>query len=569
MSLLEPQVFLSPGSIAAAIETTVANIDSPTELNSLGTSQGELRIARTTQAGDSNETLYYLDTTSSAQDLPYIVTSATAGLKWMAMAGYAHAQALKLKVISTSTPVMTFGNINAYSEINNQNLASGASASSDLVVTADNGTSTTHYVDLGINGSTGGAAPFTTANGAYLYTTDNQLDLSAQGASGAINLSVGATPTILAVFDVTSGVTFNDKTTATKQLRLQIANQTAATIFTFDTGAQTVSRTLSVPVLGANDTIETLATAQTITGAKTFSNTIKGTKSGSGTSAALVLEGGDPIGTAWNFTGGAVNAKLWDLIVTTNEMRWRTDIDAGGASITWMSIIRSGTAITSITLGNATSGQVIVPATTGVTVSVASTNVGSITTAGGIQVAGGSTTNPTYNFTSATTSGMTYSSGVAICDAATRIATFANGSVTFSTAAPTTFQSTTDATSSSTGAVQNSGGQNIAKNLIHRQGRGAGITRTATAAATTTLTSTSTEYQEFTGATTQIVQFPAANLFGAGIAVIYVINNQSTNTVTPTRAGSDTFAGGGTTDPVVAGACTRYASDGISVWLKC
>ena len=289
MSMLEPQVFLTPGAIGAAIETTVANIDSPTELNTLGTSQGELRIARTTGAGDSLETLYYLDTTSSAQDLPYIVTSATTGLKWLAMAGYARNQILKLKAISASTVVSTLGNTNAFAEINNQNLNSGASASSDVVATADNGSSTTHYVDLGINGSTGGAAPFTTANGAYLYTTDNQLDISAQGATGIINMSAGATPTILAVFDITNGVTFNDNTTASKQMRLQIANQTAATIFTFDTGAQTVSRTLSVPVLAGADTIMTLATAQTISGAKTFSTPIGSTSGGTGVNNAGTL----------------------------------------------------------------------------------------------------------------------------------------------------------------------------------------------------------------------------------------------------------------------------------------
>lgn len=297
---LDPQVFLTPGSIAAAIETTVANIDSPTELNSLGTSQGELRIARTAQAGDSNETLYYLDTTSSAQSLPYIVTSATAGLKWLAMAGYAHNQLLKLSAASVNTLVSALGNINDYSEINIRNANASSSASSDLVATADNGTSTTHYVDLGINGSTGGQAPFTIANHAYVYTVENNLNVGATGATGAVNVAVGATPTIVAVFDITNGVTFNDKTTISKQFRYQIANQTAATIFTFDTGAQTVSRTLSVPVLGGNDTIETLATTQTVTGAKTFSaiTTVSNTTSASAANVGALVVGNGAAATS-------------------------------------------------------------------------------------------------------------------------------------------------------------------------------------------------------------------------------------------------------------------------------
>lgn len=130
------------------------------------------------------------------------------------------------------------------------------------------------------------------------------------------------------------------------------------------------------------------------------------------------------------------------------------------------------------------------------------------------------------------------------------------------------FRDTTDATAADTGSVQLDGGADVAKNLLHRQGRGAGVTSTATAAGTTTLTNASTEIQTFTGTTTQTVQFPAANLFGAGIAVCFTINNQSTGTVTPTRAGSDTFQGGGTTDPVLAGASTTYRSNGVSVWLK-
>ncbi len=99
--------------------------------------------------------------------------------------------------------------------------------------------------------------------------------------------------------------------------------------------------------------------------------------------------------------------------------------------------------------------------------------------------------------------------------------------------------------------------------------RAKGVTSTATAAGNTTLAYFSaTEVQTFTGATTQTVTFPAANALGAGIGICYTINNQSSGTVTPTRAGSDTFQGGGTTDPVLAGATTHYISDGVSLWMK-
>ena len=72
-----------------------------------------------------------------------------------------------------------FANQNNYAQINMQNQSSGNLASSDYIATADDGTSTTKYVDLGINGS-GFADPdalFTIvgAEGAYLYASDGEL----------------------------------------------------------------------------------------------------------------------------------------------------------------------------------------------------------------------------------------------------------------------------------------------------------------------------------------------------------------------------------------------------------
>lgn len=104
------------------------------------------------------------------------------------------------------------------------------------------------------------------------------------------------------------------------------------------------------------------------------------------------------------------------------------------------------------------------------------------------------------------------------------------------------------------------------KSLRSVAGLGWGVTSTATAAGTTTLVAASTVIQRFTGATTQTIQFPAANLFGAGIAVVYTIVNESTGIVTPTRAGADTFPSAATTFPVSAGASYTFTSDGVSAW---
>lgn len=49
--------------------------------------------------------------------------------------------------------VQVTGNVDSYSQLNLQNVNNGAYASGDIVVTADNGTDTTHYIDFGIAGS--------------------------------------------------------------------------------------------------------------------------------------------------------------------------------------------------------------------------------------------------------------------------------------------------------------------------------------------------------------------------------------------------------------------------------
>ncbi len=106
---------------------------------------------------------------------------------------------------SSHTGLRIEGNTNSYFQLNLQNASSGASASSDLVITANNGTETTRYVDLGINGSGGGAAPFTTANHAYLYSIDDVLNLGALGTSPNSQIRIhaggGLSPVEIGRFD--------------------------------------------------------------------------------------------------------------------------------------------------------------------------------------------------------------------------------------------------------------------------------------------------------------------------------------------------------------------------------
>jgi hypothetical protein len=72
----------------------------------------------------------------------------------------------------------------SYAQINLQNHNSGSSASSDFVITADNGTENIHYVDLGINSSTYNAGYVGYENDAYLLNAGKDLYVGTVGGSG-------------------------------------------------------------------------------------------------------------------------------------------------------------------------------------------------------------------------------------------------------------------------------------------------------------------------------------------------------------------------------------------------
>lgn len=86
------------------------------------------------------------------------------------------------------------GSIDNYLQINVQNRSAGGNASSDLVATANNGSETTNYIDMGINGGgfTNTSLPMVSGpNNAYLYSTGNDFVLGNATAAKALRLFTG------------------------------------------------------------------------------------------------------------------------------------------------------------------------------------------------------------------------------------------------------------------------------------------------------------------------------------------------------------------------------------------
>ena len=90
--------------------------------------------------------------------------------------------------------IQVFENVNSYAQIVEQNLSTGTKSTTDFVATANNGTDTTYYVDLGIAGSFYDPTSPNNSLGTSLYSNDSYL--YAQGNTSANvggNLVVGST----------------------------------------------------------------------------------------------------------------------------------------------------------------------------------------------------------------------------------------------------------------------------------------------------------------------------------------------------------------------------------------
>jgi hypothetical protein len=94
---------------------------------------------------------------------------------------------------TTAAPLNIAGTVDTSLQANIQNKSTGLNASSDWVATANNGTDSTYYIDMGINGSgyTGGV--FGAANDAYLYNMGQNLYIGTGTAAKSLSFLTGGT----------------------------------------------------------------------------------------------------------------------------------------------------------------------------------------------------------------------------------------------------------------------------------------------------------------------------------------------------------------------------------------
>jgi hypothetical protein len=98
--------------------------------------------------------------------------------------------------------LQVYSNVNSYSQLVKQNKNSGALASTDIVMIADNGSDSTYYLNMGMAGSNHDDPDFfgdtTSYNDSYLYTVAH--DQAGPSFGNVGNLIIGSTNGILKFF---------------------------------------------------------------------------------------------------------------------------------------------------------------------------------------------------------------------------------------------------------------------------------------------------------------------------------------------------------------------------------
>jgi hypothetical protein len=170
----------------------------PTVSSSISASYAETASYAATASnilgGKATHVPYFITDTSLATSSIYQSGSSTVIIN-QDNATTANPEALYVFQPSTSSinVISGKGNLNNYLQLNIQNTNQGTQASSDVVATANNGSETVNYIDMGINSENYSQNFIGAANDAYLYSTGNDLHIGNATPNRPLQLFAGGT----------------------------------------------------------------------------------------------------------------------------------------------------------------------------------------------------------------------------------------------------------------------------------------------------------------------------------------------------------------------------------------
>jgi len=109
-------------------------------------------------------------------------------------------------VYQPQTVMQNSTSFNGYAQLNHQNINNGTDATSDYVATADNGTESTYYIDMGIASSGYDNTSVTNALGTSLFPNDGYLYVQGDEGFEGGNLTVGTSTTGKIVKVIAGGI---------------------------------------------------------------------------------------------------------------------------------------------------------------------------------------------------------------------------------------------------------------------------------------------------------------------------------------------------------------------------
>jgi len=143
-----------------------------------------------------------------------------------------------------NNPLSVVGSGNTYVQVNIQNRATGTTATADLVITANNGTDSANFINLGINNSGYNDPTFSNGSGldGYLFVNGGSLDIGTQTTGTNIEFHIGGTTAAKTIARINEfGLNIVSGTLTASNILYNTGNQTISGIKSFATGIDIIN----------------------------------------------------------------------------------------------------------------------------------------------------------------------------------------------------------------------------------------------------------------------------------------------------------------------------------------
>jgi len=386
--------------------------------------------------------------------------------------------------IGLANPLMVLtNNVNGYTQIQIQNTSTGNQASSDFIATANNGTDSSNYIDMGINNSGFSTATWTIsgANDGYLYVDGGNLTLGTDAANKYVYIHTGGT---LASNIVASFYAANTSVSSTNTGALTVAGGVGISGGLFVGGAVTAtnltSTTLNVSgqstLAGVTATILTATSAVINTTLNVVGqSTLAGVTATAFTATSVTVNGNETVNGNLTVTGQTILGSATATNFTATTATVVNNLTVGGESILQGVTAGLVTATTLSVTGQTTLGSTTATnftATTATIVSNLTVNgesflqgvTATVVTATSLTVHGPTTIDGTLTLNSPINLGNASAGNFTATTATITSNLTVNGISTFTNTVYMT--STTNSTSPTTGALQVTGGVGVGGNVV-------------------------------------------------------------------------------------------------------